>query len=116
QVEFQWHLSCQFSIALDLYLQIRWVIASLVAESLQCNLPDWCLKHACLACTYMLTDKNQLHFKILYAMDGNNSLKHILQCSLNDNDDSLGVLAELPTGQLFVSDHYLSCNFIDEFA
>ncbi|KAG1805958.1 uncharacterized protein BJ212DRAFT_1283159, partial [Suillus subaureus] len=77
-VEFQWHLSHQFLIALDLYLQIRWVVASLVAKSLRHNSPDWRLKHACPACTYMLTDENQLHFKILYTMDGNDLLKCIL--------------------------------------
>ncbi|KAG2363255.1 hypothetical protein BDR07DRAFT_1450778 [Suillus spraguei] len=52
QVEFHWHLSCQFSITLDLYLQIKQVVASLVTESLQCNSPDWCLKHACPVCSY----------------------------------------------------------------
>ncbi|KAG1819866.1 uncharacterized protein BJ212DRAFT_1446161 [Suillus subaureus] len=65
-IEFHWHLSHQFSIAFNLYHQIRWTVASLIMESLQCDSPDWCLKHACLAC--------QLHFKMLYAMDGNDSL------------------------------------------
>ncbi|KAG1862841.1 hypothetical protein DFJ58DRAFT_839350 [Suillus subalutaceus] len=53
----------------------------------------------CPACTYTLTDEEKLHFKILYAMDGNDSLKRILRRSLDDDDDSLGLSSELPTGQ-----------------
>jgi hypothetical protein len=75
QVEFHQHISCQFSIALDIYLQIRRVVALLITESLRRDSPDWYLKHACPACTYTLTDEEKLHFKILYAMDGNDSLK-----------------------------------------
>jgi hypothetical protein len=116
QIEFHWHLSRQFSIALDIYLQIQWVVASLVTESLQHDSPDWRLKHACPACTYILTNEEQLCFKILYAMDRNDSLKQILQCSLDNDDNSLGISSELPTAQLLVSDHYLSRNFMDQFA
>ncbi|KAG1894669.1 uncharacterized protein F5891DRAFT_1130867 [Suillus fuscotomentosus] len=91
-------------------------VASLITESLRRDSPDWCLKHACPACTYTLTDEEKLHFKILYAMDGNDSLKRVLRHSLDDDDDSLGVSSELPTGQVLVSDHYLSHNFVDQFA
>ncbi|KAG2030586.1 hypothetical protein BDR03DRAFT_1034778 [Suillus americanus] len=97
-IEFHQHLSRQFSIAFDLHHQIRWTVASLIMESLQRDSPDWCLKHACPACTYMLTDEGQLHFKMLYAMDGNDSLKR------------------LPTGQLFISDRYLARDFVDQFS
>ncbi|KAG2362677.1 hypothetical protein BDR07DRAFT_1451032 [Suillus spraguei] len=85
-IEFHRHLSCQFSIALDIYLQIQRVVASLITESLRRDSPDWRLKHACPACTYILTNEEQLRFKILYAMDGNDS------------------------------DRYLSRNFVDQFA
>ncbi|KAG2140350.1 hypothetical protein BD769DRAFT_1650890 [Suillus cothurnatus] len=115
-IEFHRHLSRQFSIALDIYLQIQRVVASLVTESLQRDSPDWRLKHACPACTYILTNEEQLRFKILYAMDGNDSLKRILRRSLDDDDDSLGISSELPTAQLLVSDRYLSRNFVDQFA
>jgi hypothetical protein len=116
QIEFHRHLSRQFSIALDIYLQIQRVVASLVTESLRRDSPDWRLKHACPACTYILTNEEQLRFKILYAMDGNDSLKRILRRSLDDDDDSLGISSELPTAQLLVSDRYLSRNFVDQFA
>ncbi|KAG2360381.1 hypothetical protein BDR07DRAFT_1452009 [Suillus spraguei] len=115
-IEFHRHLSRQFSIALDIYLQIQRVVASLVTESLRRDSPDWRLKHACPACTYILTNEEQLRFKILYAMDGNDSLKRILRRSLDDDDDSLGISSELPTAQLLVSDRYLSRNFVDQFA
>ncbi|KAG1781347.1 hypothetical protein EV702DRAFT_1193530 [Suillus placidus] len=99
-VEFHRHLSRQFSITFDLYHQIRWAVASLIMKALQRDSPDWRLKHACPACTYVLTDEDQLCFKMLYAMDGNDSLKR----------------SELPTGQLFISDRYLARDFIDQFS
>ncbi|KAI6023497.1 hypothetical protein BKA83DRAFT_4463442 [Pisolithus microcarpus] len=71
------YLSCQFSIAFDLYLQIRGRVDSIVLQVLQQDLEDWQLKHTCAACTYKLTDEPGLKFKLLYAMDGNDSLKHI---------------------------------------
>jgi hypothetical protein len=114
QVEFHRHLSRQFSIAFDLYLQIRRCVATIVTKSLQRDSPDWRLKHACPACTYVLTDEVQLTFRMLYAMDGNDSLKRVLRRSLDD-DDSLSVSSELPTGQLLTSDRYLSRNFVDQF-
>lgn len=115
QVEFHRHLSRQFSIAFDVYLQIRCRIAAIVTESLQRDSPNWHLQHACPACTYVLTDEETLIFKMLYAMDGNDSLKRVLRRSLDD-DDSLGTSSELPTGQLFTSDRYLSRTFVDQFA
>jgi len=51
---------------------------------------------------------------MLYAMDGNDSLKRVLRRSLDD-DDSLSISSELPTGQLLTSDRYLSRNFVDQF-
>ncbi|KAI6002559.1 hypothetical protein EDC04DRAFT_2871863 [Pisolithus marmoratus] len=78
------YLSCQFSIAFDLYLQIY--------------LEDWCLKHACAACTYKLTDEPELKFKLLYAMDGNNSLKCFLHHLPDKIEDGHPLLScDLPT-------------------
>ncbi|KAG2126906.1 hypothetical protein DEU56DRAFT_958995 [Suillus clintonianus] len=114
-VGFHRHLSRQFSIAFDLYLQVRRSVAAMVAESLRRDSPDWRLKHACPACTYTLTDEPQLTFSLLYAMDGNDSLKRVLRRSL-DTDDSLSTSSELPTGQQLASDRYLSRTFVDQFA
>ncbi|KAG1900426.1 uncharacterized protein F5891DRAFT_1128589 [Suillus fuscotomentosus] len=107
-VEFHRHLSRQFSIAFDSYLQIRRSVAALIAESLQRNSPDWRLKHACPTCTYELTDEEALTFRLLYSMDGNDSLKRVLRRSLDhDTDDSLAPSSEVPTSQQFTSDRYL---------
>ncbi|EGO28215.1 hypothetical protein SERLADRAFT_405854 [Serpula lacrymans var. lacrymans S7.9] len=46
-----------------------------VLKALRCDLPDWRLKHACLACIYILKGKAPLQFQLLYTMDDNNSLK-----------------------------------------
>jgi hypothetical protein len=87
----------------------------MVAESLQRDSPDWRLKHACPTCMYVLTDEPNLTFSLLYAMDGNDSLKRVLRRTL-DTDDSLGTSCELPTGQQLKSDRYLSRTFVDKFA
>ncbi|KAG1728938.1 hypothetical protein EDB19DRAFT_1939615 [Suillus lakei] len=87
-VGFHRHLSHQFSIAFDLYLQVRRSVAA--------------------------HDEPQLTFSLLYAMDGNDSLKRVLRRSL-DTDDSLSTFSELPTGQQLASDRYLSRTFVDQF-
>ncbi|KAG1767999.1 hypothetical protein EDD22DRAFT_949807 [Suillus occidentalis] len=107
-VEFHRHLSRQFSIAFDLYHQIRRTVASVLMTSLQRDSPDWRLKHACPACTYLLTDEDQLRFKMLYAMDGNDSLKRVIRRSLNDDDDddnnnTPGTSSELPTASCLLA-------------
>ncbi|KAG1797356.1 uncharacterized protein HD556DRAFT_1267601 [Suillus plorans] len=114
-VAFHRHLSRQFSIAFDLYLQVRRSVAAMVAESLQRDSPDFRLKHACPACTYILMDEPKLTFSLLYAMDGNDSLKRVIRRSL-DTDDSLGASSELPTGQQLTSNRYLSRTYVDQFA
>ncbi|KAG2337491.1 hypothetical protein BDR05DRAFT_978479 [Suillus weaverae] len=119
QVEFHRHLSHQFSIAFDVYLQIKQSIAVMISKSLRRDSPNWCLKHTCPACSYVLADEEQLTFKMLYAMDGNDSLKRVIRRTLdNDNDDSqaVGVSSELPTGQLLTSNRYLSRSFVDQFS
>jgi hypothetical protein len=115
-VEFHRYLSRQFSITFDLFLQILCSVAALVAELLQCNSPDWRLKHACPACMYELKDEEELTFRLLYAMDGNDLLKRVLQRSLDHADDSLAPSSEVPTGQQFTSDCYLPRAFVDQYS
>ncbi|KAI5990768.1 hypothetical protein EDD15DRAFT_2369543 [Pisolithus albus] len=111
------YLSRQFSIAFDLYLQIRGHVDSIVSQVLQRDSEDWCLKHACAACTYKLTDEPELKFKLLYAMDGNNSLKRVLRRLPDETADNYPTLSrDLPTGQILTSSHYLSCEHINRFA
>ncbi|KIN95222.1 hypothetical protein M404DRAFT_34342 [Pisolithus tinctorius Marx 270] len=110
-VAFRRYLSHQFSITLDLYLNILNGVEALVMEALSRTSNDWRLQHACPACTYELKDEPRLKFKILYAMDGNDSLKHILRCIVEDEDSH-----ELPTTQKVPMTCYLSREFIDSFA
>ncbi|KIN95760.1 hypothetical protein M404DRAFT_934427, partial [Pisolithus tinctorius Marx 270] len=110
-VAFRRYLSRQFSIALDLYLNILNGVEALVMEALSRTSNDWCLQHACPACTYELKDKPCLKFKILYAMDSNDSLKRIL-CRIAEDEDS----HELPTTQKVPTTRYLSREFVDSFA
>ncbi|KAG2058529.1 hypothetical protein BDR06DRAFT_980379 [Suillus hirtellus] len=92
-------------------------LSSLIAKMLQHNSPDWHLKHVCPTCTYELTDEEALTFRLLYSMDGNDSLKQVLWRSLDhDTDDSLTPSSEVPMGQQFTSDQYLPCAFIDQYS
>ncbi|KAF9035953.1 hypothetical protein BJ165DRAFT_1509152 [Panaeolus papilionaceus] len=77
QRPFKRSISRQFSICLDLYLELRRQVEHRVMATLQRNSPDWRLRHACVACTYTLKDENPLKFKMLYTVDGNDSLKRI---------------------------------------
>ncbi|KAH7904942.1 hypothetical protein BJ138DRAFT_1118930 [Hygrophoropsis aurantiaca] len=118
-VQFQRYLSRQFSIALDLFLQIRASVDKVVQETLQRQSPDWRLIHACPACTYTLKDEAKLVFKLLYAMDGNDSLKRVMRRSPGDEDDddtTPAVSSELPNTQSVPGDRYLSREFVDQFA
>ncbi|KIN93832.1 hypothetical protein M404DRAFT_35676, partial [Pisolithus tinctorius Marx 270] len=110
-VAFRRYLSRQFSIALNLYLNILNGVEALIMEALSRTSNDWRLQHACPACTYELKDEPHLKFKILYAMDGNDSLKHILRRIAEDEDSH-----ELPTTQKVPTTRYLSREFVDSFA
>jgi hypothetical protein len=54
-----------------------------VKEALGHQSSDWHICHSCSACTYKLQGKKQLLFSMLWAMDGNDSLKHILHRMAN---------------------------------
>ncbi|KIK16762.1 hypothetical protein PISMIDRAFT_15623 [Pisolithus microcarpus 441] len=90
---------------------------SIVSQVLQRDSDDWCLKHACAACTYKLTDEPELKFKLLYVMDGNDSLKHVIRHLLDEIEGGHPPLShDLPTGQVLTSSHYLSREFVNRFA
>ncbi|KAI6032301.1 hypothetical protein BKA83DRAFT_4558705 [Pisolithus microcarpus] len=116
-VTFQRYLSRQFTIAFDLYLQIRARMDSIVSQVLQRDSEDWRLKHACAACTYKLTGKPELRFKLLYAMDGNDSLKRVLRRLPDEIEDGHSPTSrDLPTGQVLTSGRYLSREYVNKFA
>ena len=103
QVKFKVHLSRQFSIAFDVYIQICGVVDMMVSEALRHDSPDWELKNCCPVCMYTLQDEPPLLFKMLYAMDGNDSLKRVSH-TLFTYDAPRS--SELPTGQCVDTHHY----------
>ncbi|KAG2743935.1 hypothetical protein P692DRAFT_201722581, partial [Suillus brevipes Sb2] len=116
-VQFYPYLSRQFSIALDVYLQILANVDSLVHQAISRSDPIWRLKHACPACTYTLKGEVPLKFSLLYTMDGNDSLKRVLKKldSDDDNDNAPPRSAELPSTQVVRGDRYLSREYVDQF-
>ncbi|KAF8150127.1 hypothetical protein B0H34DRAFT_757442 [Crassisporium funariophilum] len=62
-----------------LYLSIRAGIEARVFAALRRDGPDWRLKHACPPCIYILEGELELKFSMLYTVDGNDSLKRIIQ-------------------------------------
>ena len=117
QVPFHNHRSQQFSIALDIYLQILTFVAKLVQQALQCNQSDWQLKHGCPSCTYMLQDEPLMRFKILFTQDGNDSLKRVATKVMDgDLDDAGSHATSLPTLECtFHHEQYLTHEFVDKF-
>ncbi|KAI6125686.1 hypothetical protein EDD16DRAFT_1703175 [Pisolithus croceorrhizus] len=110
-VQYRPYLTCLFSIALDVYLQMRLVVSDLVLKALHCDTPDWRLRNSCPACTYTLEDEPDLKFKLLFAMDGNNSLKCISRAAIGGYE-----FTARDIGEQFVGDDcYLSRSFIDQF-
>ncbi|KAJ7612125.1 hypothetical protein FB45DRAFT_1037051 [Roridomyces roridus] len=68
-----------FSIAFDLYLDLRRRTETQVLRSLGRDSPAWRMKNCCPACTYKLEGEDQLIFSMLVTMDGNDSLKRVLR-------------------------------------
>ncbi|KAI6006888.1 hypothetical protein EDD15DRAFT_2152778, partial [Pisolithus albus] len=81
-VQYRPYLTRLFSIALDVYLQMHLVVNDLVLKVLCRDAPDWRLQNSCPACTYTLKDEPDLKFKLLFAMDGNDSLKRISRAAI----------------------------------
>jgi hypothetical protein len=78
-VPYKLYLHRQFTIAFDLYLSIRTAVDRLVQASLKRDGADYRIKHLCPCCTYILEDEVKLKFSMLYTVDGNDSLKRIIQ-------------------------------------
>ncbi|KAG1727459.1 uncharacterized protein EDB91DRAFT_1239526 [Suillus paluster] len=118
QAYFYPYLSCQFSIALDVFLQILAKVDTLMHEAIGRSDPNWQLMHVCPACTYTLKGKAPLRFRLLYTMDGNDSLKRDDLDNVLDEDNMIAHQrsAELPSMQVVDSDRYLTREYVDRFA
>ncbi|KAF8202827.1 hypothetical protein K438DRAFT_2102387, partial [Mycena galopus ATCC 62051] len=93
------YLRKQFSICYDLYLDLRRNSEKMVLKSLGRNSFAWRLKHACPPCMYKLEGEEELIFKLLVTMDGNNSLKRILRREKIHSDGDTGTGAEFAVGK-----------------
>ncbi|KAI6018452.1 hypothetical protein BKA83DRAFT_4127671 [Pisolithus microcarpus] len=91
-VPFYNHRSRQFSIALDVYLQILALVSNL--------------------------DEPAMRFKMLFAQDGNDSLKRVATRVLDGNlDDTDQLATSLPTLEhAFHHEQYLTREFVEKFA
>ena len=103
----------------DVYLQILADIDHLIAEATHCDGLDWRMKHVCPACTYELKDEGTLKFKMLYTMDGNDSLKRVVRREMAEDAETStpAPISELPTGLKVPGEAlYLSRSYVDTFA
>ncbi|KAG6838791.1 hypothetical protein C0991_008412, partial [Blastosporella zonata] len=111
----------QFSIAVDVYLAICSSVKTRVDAALSRDVSNWHLKNACPACTYRLEGKDDLAFKMLMTMDGNDSLKQ-LRCAskvipVDDEEDSetrhLGESRARQDSRKVPGDYYLTREEVD---
>ncbi|KAJ6555622.1 hypothetical protein DFH09DRAFT_1248404 [Mycena vulgaris] len=99
-VAYRPYLRQQFSIAYDLYLDLRRRTDERVVHALGRD-TSWRLNHACPACMYKLEGEDQLIFSILTTMDGNDSLKRVLRrekTSLEEDEADEPTLAKSKEG------------------
>ncbi|KAI0052975.1 hypothetical protein FA95DRAFT_1482424 [Auriscalpium vulgare] len=120
-VPFRRYLARQFSIAFDLFQDIRSRVARRVQRALERDAPDWRLRHACPACTYKLEGEENLPFSMLFTMDGNDSLKRILRrgappSSSTDDAPVVGPVIERIDTRQHDNDYYLARGVVDRWA
>ncbi|KAJ7058312.1 hypothetical protein C8F01DRAFT_1085496 [Mycena amicta] len=77
KVPYRQYLRAQFSIAYDLYLELRRQAEKRVLSLLGRDGLSWRIKHDCPACGYKLEGEEKLLYDRLVTVDGNNSLKRV---------------------------------------
>ncbi|KAJ7060521.1 hypothetical protein C8F01DRAFT_1210476 [Mycena amicta] len=91
KVPYRQYLRAQFSIAYDLYLDLRRQAEKRVLGLLGRDGLSWRIKNDCPACGYKLEGEEKLLYDHLVTIDGNNSLKRVngnlLGSQLVDNRD-----------------------------
>ncbi|KAJ7055501.1 hypothetical protein C8F01DRAFT_1319267 [Mycena amicta] len=91
KVPYRQYLRAQFSIAYDLYLDLRRQAEKRVLGLLGRDGLSWRIKNDCPACGYKLEGEEKLLYDRLVTIDGNNSLKwvngNLLGSQLVDNRD-----------------------------
>jgi len=78
---------------------------------------DWRIRHSCPACTYKLRDEVRLIFAMLWAMDGNDSLKRILRRAANaETGERDGPSREHADSRQVPGDMYIPRDEVDKWA
>ena len=118
QVAFKPYLLHQLSVAYDVYLALRQNTDRHVKEALQCQECNWRLQNCCPACTYELKDEKKLTFRLLFAMDGNDSLKQVrgrrpMKEGVGDNLPEMEMSNEQPDNRSCREDYFLSREMVD---
>ncbi|KAJ7323994.1 hypothetical protein DFH08DRAFT_711539 [Mycena albidolilacea] len=118
-VPYRPYLREQFSIAYDLYLEIRRQTDARVNAALGRDTPNWRLKHACPACMYKLEGEDALIFSFLSTMDGNDSLKRVLRRAKTNGskqEPTLGPSKEREDSRDGGEDYFLTREQVDKWA
>jgi hypothetical protein len=124
---FKAYLCRQFSISYDLYLRIRAGTDKRLQIALKRNTPDWRLQNVCPPCTYELEDEPKLEFRMLYTVDGNDSLKRIIRREDPPHSSAveepalpaqiiLGASRESIDTREIIADIYLSNDQVDQWS
>lgn len=123
-VKFLFDLNCQplkpylyqqFSIAFDVYIEIRQNVRGKVLKMLNRSDPLWRVKQGCTACSYRLKGEPTLRFSRLLTFDGNDSAKRILRRTKGDGEDT-GRVAERLDGRNGGGDYFLPRDAVNKWA
>ncbi|KAF7373332.1 hypothetical protein MSAN_00542800 [Mycena sanguinolenta] len=112
-------LSSQFSVAFDVYLEIRARAEKRVQVALGRDTPNWRLKNACPACLYKLEGEPRLKLPFLCTMDGNNSLSRFEvreRETYADGTTAPGFSRERFDDRVAAGDYYMSREEVDKWA
>lgn len=120
-VPFKPYLQVQFSIALDLYLNVLAQVRGRVQAALGRDSPNWRLANACPCCLYCVEGEPELRFRLLATWDGNNSLKRLRRAEqvepINDSDKpQLGKSKEGVDTRQAGGDYYLTREEVDRWS
>ena len=118
QVAFKPYLLHQLSVAYDVYLALRRNTDRRVKVALQRQERNWRLQNCCPACTYELKDEKKLTFRLLFAMDGNDSLKRVrgrqpMKEGAGDGLPEMEMSNERPDNRSCGEDYFLSRETVD---
>ncbi|KAF7979474.1 hypothetical protein HWV62_42299 [Athelia sp. TMB] len=112
------HRSKLFSIAYDLYLAIRANAQARVNDALGRSDPNWNIRNVCPPCMYRVESEQNMKFSMLWAEDGNDSLKRFERRALpEEGGPLLGPLVEsIDTRTTFPGNMYISRTEVDKWA